>query len=447
MKRIANQLQVRSIEAARPRATDYYLADGARLALRVYPSGRKTFCYRYEIAGRTRRVEHPAPFGKGPGSLSLTEARSWRNEMDALRAQGIDPVAHELDKRNQARRAIAASAHARSRDADIAAIDYPTHTFGGLALEFYRRVIEKKYQHPEQVKRVLTTDLLPDLGARPIESLKLGDVQSVLNKIVDRGAPVSANRALLIAKKVMRYAHMQGHIEANPIADITRADVGGKEGERERALSFDEIVTLWRVLTGESKVARPVRQSKRANDYAREGIKLAWQTRAVLRLLLLTGQRIGETLFARWGDFDLTAGLWRIPAANTKSGRAHLVHLPSLAVDLLRGLPGTHDGDAFVFAAEGTEQPAPIERRVITRAIDRLIESGALPLDRFTPHDLRRTVRSRLSDLGVMPHVAERILAHKLGGVLQIYDRADYLPEREAAMQAWDRKLRGLLAA
>ena len=71
---------------------------------------------------------------------------------------------------------------------------------------------------------------------------------------------------------------------------------------------------------------------------------------------------------------------------------------------------------------------------------------AALPLPHFTPHDLRRTVRSRLSDIGVAPHVAEKILAHKLGGVLQVYDRADYLPERAAAMAAWDSKLRELLA-
>ncbi len=78
-------------------------------------------------------------------------------------------------------------------------------------------------------------------------------------------------------------------------------------------------------------------------------------------------------------------------------------------------------------------------------ALDRLLASGALPLAHFTPHDLRRTVRSRLSDLGVLPHVAEKILAHRLGGVLQVYDRAEYLPERAAAMAAWDAKLRELI--
>ncbi|MDL1862909.1 DUF4102 domain-containing protein, partial [Betaproteobacteria bacterium PRO7] len=103
MTRAANQLQVRTIEAARPRAADYYLNDGQRLAVRVYPSGRKTFVYRYELAGRMRRVEHVKPFGKGPGTLSLGEARAWRAELDELRARGIDPVAATLAQRHQLR--------------------------------------------------------------------------------------------------------------------------------------------------------------------------------------------------------------------------------------------------------------------------------------------------------------------------------------------------------
>ena len=451
MSRNANKLQVRSIDAARPKPVDYYLSDGARLALRVYPSGRKAWTYRYDVAGRTRRVEHPKPYGKGPNALSLTEARSWRNELDDLRSQGIDPVVHELDKRDRVRRATVASALARAHDADPEAIDYPQGSFGALAFEFYRRKISVEYQHPDQFKRILTTDLLPDLGARMVESLKLGDFQSVFNRIVDRGAPVAANRALLAAKKVMRYARTQGHIEVNPLGDLTRADVGGKERDRECNLGFDEIKTFWRVLSGEQTVARTVKGSKRRNgqtiaDYQREGIKLQWQTTAVLKFLLLTGQRIGETINARWGDMDLAAGIWRIPASETKLKRQHLVHLPSLAVELLKGLPGDKASADFVFPANGTETPTAFDRRVITRALDRLLRTGALPMPDFTPHDLRRTVRSRLSDLGVLPHVAEKVLAHKLAGVLAVYDRGEYLPERQAAMQAWDRRLRELIA-
>jgi integrase len=449
MTRAANQLQVRTIEAARPRAADYYLNDGQRLAVRVYPSGRKTFVYRYELAGRMRRVEHVKPFGKGPGTLSLGEARAWRAELDELRARGIDPVAATLAQRHQLRRALAPAARAA---APAAPIDYPAGTFGALANEFYARVIERQYRRPQGVRRMLDVDLLPHLGARPLASITLRDVQAVLNAIVDRGAPVQANRVLLVAKRVLRYARMQGHIEVNPIAELTRRDVGGTEGERERALSFDEIATFWHVLAGAVPVKRTVRAFARKNGrttvaaYERGGLHLEPATRACLQFLLLTGQRVGETLLARWGDIDLDAALWRIPAHNTKTGRPHLVHLPSLAVDVLRAIPGERAADRFVFASSQSAQPSPIERRTVTRALDRLLAGGALPLAHFTPHDLRRTLRSRLGDLGVLPHVAEKILNHRLGGVLQVYDRSEYLSERAAAMSAWDENLRELLA-
>jgi len=427
------------------------LRDGAGLYVRIYPSGRKAFTYRFDVAGRARRIEHPKPFGKGPGTLSLTDARAWRAQLDDLRRQGIDPVGAELAKRDQLRRAVAASVHANSQAANGADVDYPPGTFGAIAREYYARVILRRYRRPEYFLATLNRALLPGLGARQIASLRLGDVQSVLNPIVDSGTPVAANRALLTAKQVFKYAHVQGHIEANPIAGITRRDVGGPEGQRERNLSFEEIAAFWRVLTGTAPVTRAVRDFRRKDGraikgYAREGVHIGWQARACLQILLLCGQRAGETLSARWGDFDLPAAVWRIPALNTKSGRPHLVHLPSLAVELLRALPGAKKPADFVFATEGTETPAPIDRHVVTRALDRLIESDALPVDAFTPHDLRRTVRSRLADLGVLPHVAEKILAHKLGGVLQVYDRSEYLPERQAAMQAWDRKLRELIA-
>jgi integrase len=59
----------------------------------------------------------------------------------------------------------------------------------------------------------------------------------------------------------------------------------------------------------------------------------------------------------------------------------------------------------------------------------------------FTPHDLRRTFATRLSDLGVAPHVIEKLLNHKMPGVMAVYNRADYWPERVAAMEMWCKKV------
>ena len=416
--RAANLLTVKKLQAAKPREVDYYLRDGAGLFVRVYPSGRKAFVYRFEVDGRTRKVEHEKAFGTGPDTLSLEQARTWRAEQHALRLAGRDPVQAKRSLRSLRRLSLTPSG------------DYPAGSFGAIAMEFYARIIEPDYKDPGQFRRILTADLLPEIGRRPVAELRLAEIQSALNRIVDRGSKVAANRALLAAKKVLRYARTQGHVEVNVLADIARRDVGGKEGDRDRALSFEEIPVFWRTIASHAG--------------------LSWQVRAALLFLLLTGQRIGETLATLRSDVDTAAGLWRIPAANTKSGRDHLVHLPALAVALIESLPAPKGKTVALFHADPAAPAAPITRRAVTRALDRLLHAGAkpatLPLAHFTPHDLRRTLRSRLADLGVLPHVAEKILAHQLGGVLQVYDRAEYLPERAAAMAAWNEKVRELVA-
>ena len=79
----------------------------------------------------------------------------------------------------------------------------------------------------------------------------------------------------------------------------------------------------------------------------------------------------------------------------------------------------------------------PRDHRVLSHALRRLEQQ-------FTPHDLRRTFASRLSDLGVMPHVIEKMLNHKMEGVMAVYNRAEYWSERVEAQKVWDRKLREL---
>lgn len=421
---LANRLNPKKLdktiaEKAAKHSADFYLNDGGGLFLRVYPSGKRTFVYRFEVDGKTRKVEHEKPYGAGPDQLTLAAARLWRAEQHALRLAGRDPV--------EAKRGVRSLRRLQLTEGG----DYPPGTFGALALEFHARIIAKDYQDPTQFLALLKRDLLPTLGRRPIADVRLAEVQQVLNKIVDRGSKVAANRALLAAKKVFRYARTQGHIELNPLGDISRRDVGGKEGERDRALSFEEIPLFWRTVG--------------------TAPRLSWQVRACLKFLLLTGQRIGETMAATWGQIDLEGGVWRIPAENTKTKKAHLVHLGPTALALLGTLPRAKKGPGWLFHDATDDAAEPITRRAVTRALDRLLtpagkeKKPTLPLAAFTPHDLRRTMRSRLSDLGVLPHVAEKILNHALGGVLQVYDRGEYLEERAAAVAKWDAKLRELI--
>ncbi len=182
--------------------------------------------------------------------------------------------------------------------------------------------------------------------------------------------------------------------------------VGGTETARERVLTDDEIRRLWHA------------ESQHA---------------PLLRFLLLTGQRIGEAQRATWAH--VRGDRWHIPAEHSKNGRAHWVALSRQVLELLRS---QDESRGLIF---GTATDTGVQAW-LRRWCEREKVAPA-----FTPHDLRRTCATRLADLGVMPHVIEKILNHTMQGVMAVYNRAGYETERTAAMQLWANDLDRIIAS
>jgi len=188
---------------------------------------------------------------------------------------------------------------------------------------------------------------------------------------------------------------------------------------RDVALRLDELVQVWKVL----------------GDPAR--CKADAVTVAALRILILTGQREREVTDAEWTEFDLDAGVWKIPATRTKKNRAHLVHLAPQAIAILESLEPITGGKRHVFASP-LKNNQPIYGRSVNNALMILFERGALPnVTRCHVHDLRRTLITRLPDLGFEFFIAHKIANHALPGVLAHYNHNEYMPQREAALKAW----------
>ena len=154
-----------------------------------------------------------------------------------------------------------------------------------------------------------------------------------------------------------------------------------------------------------------------------------------LRLLLLLGVRKAELVCAEWQEFDLGNGLWYLPASRSKTDSSLTIPLPDPALSWLKELQVRAAGSKWVFPARrtGSRKRGHISTDTLNVAITR-IASG---IDHFTIHDLRRTVRTQLAAIGVAPHIAERVLNHKLRGVAGVYDRYDYLSERREALNHW----------
>lgn len=157
------------------------------------------------------------------------------------------------------------------------------------------------------------------------------------------------------------------------------------------------------------------------------------------QLLLLTGQREGELAGVTWDEIDLENALWSIPAKRTKSDRAHLVPLSKWAIKIFRSLPRMADTDYVFTGRQSTGRPIS----GFSRAGDRARQAAGI--EDWRPHDLRRTVRTRLGEIGTPPHVAELVLNHTVKGLQAVYDRYEYAREKRTALERWAVHLKAIV--
>ena len=179
---------------------------------------------------------------------------------------------------------------------------------------------------------------------------------------------------------------------------------------------------------------------------------VGWPFGRVGQLLLLTGARRDEVAEGRWSEIDLDAKTWTIARERSKNGAAHEIPLSDAALAVIAALPRIGAvKDGFVFTTTGR---SPISGWSRARAQIGKAMLAALGEDAETPpawvlHDLRRTVASGMAGIGIAPHVVESVLNHKSGvirGVAAIYNRYSYAAEKRQALDAWARRLEGIVS-
>lgn len=372
-----------------PREKGFEAGDGQGLYLRVMPTGLKTWLFRYVFDGTRRRMH----LGRYP-TMTLAEAREAHGKALADVERGVDPGAVALDAK-------------RARKA--------APTFSDLMEEFWQVELRHKKSGVEY-RRLLDRDVTAVWGKRRVQDITRRDIVLLVDTVRER-APILANRVLGALGRCLNFAAERGIIVDSPCTRIRKP----VEKPRERVLTDDEIRAFWRGL---------------------EAVDVYPTTSMALRLILLTGQRGGEVAGMRWGE--LSDGWWTLPPERTKNGLEHKVPLVETALDLLdraRNLPRESD---YVFTSSHGGGLKPITVRSLARSVTRHCEEMGIA-SRFTPHDLRRTMRTRLAELGIDDVVAEKVLGHQLQGILKVYNRHDYAAEKRAALLAWERRLRGIL--
>jgi integrase len=339
-------------------------------------SNRKSFILRYRgHNGRRPRLT----IGAYP-AISLADARDTARELLVEAARGNDP----------------ADARKKHRTGD---------TFADLAQLYLERHAKVKKRSWREDGRKLEKDLLPRWGSWKAADVKRADVLTMLDEIVDRGAPITANRTLALVSKIYNFGIARGIVETNPAAQIPPP---GKEESRQRWLNDDEIHRLWQAFDTESPL-----------------------TAATFKLRLLTAQRGIEVLSMRWENID--GEWWEIPAEVAKNGLAHRVPLSPQALEVLGSIRPFSDGD-WVF-------PSPTGRghmHYIQKAVERLRERTGIS---WNPHDLRRTAATHMTRQGIQVSIVAKILNHVDDSVTAVYDRNAYETEKRRALIAWGKRV------
>ncbi len=264
--------------------------------------------------------------------------------------------------------------------------------------------------------RLLRVNFVQPWGGRELQAIRKGDINAVLDRLVEAGKGSPANHALAAIRKFFIWCVARSLIAVSPCAGITRP---AATRARDRVLDDQELKSIWRAVDGSGIPFEPI-----------------------VKLLILTGQRRGEVTAMQWRELDLENCIWSIPAERTKSNRAQSLPLTITARSVLQTIPRI--SDVYVFPSFGREEGIFSGFGKSKRKLDRV--SGVTG---WTLHDLRRTAATGLARLGVAPHVIERILNHTsytLGGVAGIYNRFGYEPEMRAALNLWSSHVVKLVA-
>ncbi len=350
--------------------------------LRISDNGHKAWVLFYRLGGRQRRYT----LGSLATYPEVAVARDRARHLLQRVEQGIDPAAEK-----------------------VARPERQPDTIETLAEQFVARYCKPKNRSWRTTEAVLRLHVLSRWAGRDAASIGRRDVLELLDDLVDRGHPIVANRVLAAVRKMFGWAVERDILLASP---VTNVKAPGKEVERERVLSDEELSKLWNAATKAGGVAG-----------------------GFFRMLMLTAQRRDEVATMRWADLNLEANIWTLPREATKGDRSHEVPLASCGVAILLALPRCGE---FVFTS--TRGAWPISGYSKMKAAI----AKAAAVEDWRIHDLRRTAGTGMARCGIAVSTISRVLNHKEGGVTKIYNRYSYLDEKRAALEAWARKVESL---
>ncbi len=356
------------------------------LGIRVSPKGKKSWLISYRFKGKKKKFS----FGTYP-DISLKDARTKAATLLKDIDSSIDP--------NEAKREY--------QEAETFFILWGQY----LRSPSFRDKVEATQKEDQ---RKYDTLLKKSLGDMKLIDIRKKHLSKVLSPLAEK-SPVSANRLFSLLSVLFKLALNKDLIEQHPMFGM---DKPAKERPRNRYLSKGEIKELW-----------PKFDTCRPN------------VRDIFKLTLLTCQRPGEIMGMKWSEIDFEKKLWTLPIERTKSKRHdHLVPLSQQVIDILK--PRENNKSEFVFPSNHGAKSGYTNN--VHKARYKLIKD--LKMEKWGTHDLRRSGRTVMSEIGIAPNIAERVLNHSMGKIEGTYDIYGYLPQKADALNKLGREIDRILA-
>jgi integrase len=429
-------------------AKDRWLTEAApkgmgRLVGRITPTGERLFYYRYTTEDRKRvRMPIGAYDPEGKLGMSLKEARSKYAELATIYNSGVKNLREHLNEQ-RADETAKVENDRKQKQLEVQrqlTVRQVFDRWAAVELKPHQRSDGQRSGRKDGgafVKGQFERRLFPNFGDLPIEKITKADVLSVIDAAKSEGKLRTCNVLLSTIKQMFRFAHAREIIGQNPIQHITKRDAGGRDVERDRYLSEEEICTL-------------------NNKLVTSG--LSTRNKAAIWFILATACRVGELLNARWEDFNITERKWHL--STSKNSRPHTIHLSKFAIDNLSvltmfrevssvGKPspwlftnrtGTGPVSDKYLGKQITDRQRAIKGPINGRTTN--VQGLQLPEGRWTPHDLRRTAATLMAQLGISTDVIDECLNHMLQSkISRIYIRDRRESEQVKAFDALGERL------
>ncbi len=386
-----NKLSATQVRSTKSKEKAYKLSDGYGMYLHVSKTGKRTWRYRYRIAG----TESTYVLGTYP-DMTLSDARNARSDARKLVEKGVNPSYHKAKEKAQ-------EIERRVQDTE--------NSFVRIATEW----IEKQRDswspgHTRSVMRSLAENVYPYIGSQPINEIRTSELIEMLGNMEERNALELARKVLQRVNSIFMYAQRLERVQNNPAASLK----GTLKARKVTSHAALEEADLPQFLKDLSKAKTHI------------------STKRGLQFLILTAARSVEVRGAKWGEIDMKAQMWRIPAERMKMDNPHNVHLTKQSLAILKEMGDKFGKKGYIFPAV-QDYGKMMSQNTMLYALHRMGYQG-----RCTVHGFRATFSTIANEKDFDADVIERALAHtERNKVRAAYHRSEYFEQRRELLQWW----------